>query len=158
MADENKIKQAQMVYKTLCKALDSKKWKYQDHPEDMVVTFTSAGDDIPMEFVVFIDSDRQLVRMLSRLPFKFPEDNRVDGAVATSYINYKLADGSFDYDYSTGEVTFRLTATFIDSLISEDLLLYMVACACYTVDEYNDKLLMVAKGMLPIEQFISLDK
>ena len=123
----------------------------------MVVTFTSAGDDIPMEFVVFIDTDRQLVRMLSRLPFKFPEDNRVNGAVATSYINYKLADGSFDYDYSTGEVTFRLTATFIDSLISEDLLLYMVACACYTVDEYNDKLLMVAKGMLPIDQFISED-
>lgn len=157
MADENKIKQAKTVYNTLCKALDSKKWKYQSHPEDMVVTFTSTGDDIPMEFVVFIDSDRQLVRMLSRLPFKFPEDNRVDGAVATSYINYKLADGSFDYDYSTGEVTFRLTATFIDSLISEDLLLYMVACACYTVDEYNDKLLMVAKGMLPIDQFISED-
>lgn len=157
MADENKIKQAKTVYNTLCKALDSKKWKYQGHPEDMVVTFTSTGDDIPMEFVVFIDSDRQLVRMLSRLPFKFPEDNRVDGAVATSYINYKLADGSFDYDYSTGEVTFRLTATFIDSLISEDLLLYMVACACYTVDDYNDKLLMVAKGMLPIDRFISED-
>ena len=157
MADENNIKQAKTVYNTLCKALDSKKWKYQRHPEDMVGTFTSTGDDIPMEFVVFIDSDRQLVRMLSRLPFKFPEDNRVDGAAATSYITYKLADGSFDYDYSTGEVTFRLTATFIDSLISEDLLLYMVACACYTVDEYNDKLLMVAKGMLPIDQFISED-
>ncbi|HIS35795.1 TPA: hypothetical protein IAC10_04100, partial [Candidatus Scatousia excrementigallinarum] len=47
---------------------------------------------------------------------------------------------------------------FIDSLISEDLLLYMVACACYTVDDYNDKLLMVAKGMLPIDQFILEDK
>lgn len=158
MADENKIKQAKTVYNTLCRALDSREWEYQSHPEKMVVTFTSAGDDIPMEFVVFIDSDRQLVRMLSRLPFKFAEDNRVDGAIATSYINYKLADGSFDYNYSTGEVTFRLTATFIDSLISEDLLLYMVACACYTVDDYNDKLFMLAKGMLPIDQFISEDK
>lgn len=157
MADENKLKQAQTVYNTLCKALDSKKWKYREHPEDMVVTFAYTGEDIPMEFVVFIDADRQLVRMLSRLPFKFPEDNRVDGAVATSYINYKLADGSFDYDYSTGELTFRLTATFIDSLISEDLLFYMVACSCYTVDKYNDKLLMVAKGMLSVDRFISGD-
>ena len=63
MADENEIKQAKIVYNTLCKALDSKNWKYQEHPEDMVVTFTSAGEDIPMEFVVFIDSYRQLVRM-----------------------------------------------------------------------------------------------
>lgn len=157
MAEENKVKQAKAVYKTFCKALDSKKWKYEEHPNDMVITFSSVGDDIPMEFVVFIDAERQLVRMLSKLPFKFSKENRVDGAIATAYINYKLADGSFDYDYSTGEVVFRLTATFMDSLISEELLLYMVACACYTVDDYNDKLLMVAKGMLPVDKIVSGD-
>lgn len=154
MADE-KIKQANIVYRTLCKALDEREWKYAEHPEDLVITFTYTGEDIPMEFVMAVDADRQIVRILSRLPFKFPSDKRVDGAVATSYINYKLADGSFDYDYTTGEILFRLTATFIESIISGDLLWYMVVCACGTVDEYNDKLLMVAKGMLPIEQFIA---
>lgn len=157
MADATKMKQAKTVYETFCKALDARKWKYEDHPEDRVITFSYMGEDIPMNFVVFIDEDRQLVRMLSRLPFTFAEDHRVDGAVATSYINFKLADGSFDYDYFTGEVIFRLTATFIESLVSEELLFYMVACSCYTVDKYNDKLLMVAKGMLPIDRFISGD-
>ena len=157
MADATKMKQAKTVYETFCKALDARKWKYESHPEDRVITFSYMGEDIPMNFVVFIDEDRQLVRMLSRLPFTFAEDHREDGAVATSYINYKLADGSFDYDYFTGEVIFRLTATFIESLVSEELLFYMVACSCYTVDKYNDKLLMVAKGMLPIDRFISGD-
>ena len=157
MADATKMKQAKMVYETFCKALDARKWKYEGHPEDRVITFSYMGEDIPMNFVVFIDEDRQLVRMLSRLPFTFAEDHRVDGAVATSYINYKLADGSFDYDYFTGEVIFRLTATFIESLVSEELLFYMVACSCYTVDKYNDKLLMVAKGMLPVDRFIAGD-
>lgn len=155
MADATKMKQAKTVYETFCKALDARKWKYEGHPEDMVITFSYMGEDIPMDFVVFIDEDRQLVRMLSRLPFTFAEDHRVDGAVATSYINFKLADGSFDYDYFTGEVIFRLTATFIESLVSEELLFYMVACSCYTVDKYNDKLLMVAKGMLPVDRFIA---
>lgn len=155
MADATKMKQAKTVYETFCKALDARKWKYEDHPEDRVITFSYMGEDIPMNFVVFIDEDRQLVRMLSRLPFTFAEDHRVDGAVATSYINFKLADGSFDYDYFTGEVIFRLTATFIESLVSEELLFYMVACSCYTVDKYNDKLLMVAKGMLPVDRFIA---
>lgn len=155
MADATKMKQAKTVYETFCKALDARKWKYEGHPEDRVITFSYMGEDIPMNFVVFIDEDRQLVRMLSRLPFTFAEDHRVDGAVATSYINFKLADGSFDYDYFTGEVIFRLTATFIESLVSEELLFYMVACSCYTVDKYNDKLLMVAKGMLPVDRFIA---
>ena len=155
MADATKMKQAKTVYETFCKALDARKWKYEDHPEDRVITVSYMGEDIPMNFVVFIDEDRQLVRMLSRLPFTFAEDHRVDGAVATSYINFKLADGSFDYDYFTGEVIFRLTATFIESLVSEELLFYMVACSCYTVDKYNDKLLMVAKGMLPVDRFIA---
>ena len=155
MADATKMKQAKTVYETFCKALDARKWKYEDHPEDRVITFSYMGEDIPMNFVVFIDEDRQLVRMLSRLPFTFAEDHRVDGAVATSYINFKLADGSFDYDYFTGEVIFRLTATFIESLVSEELLFYMVACSCYTGDKYNDKLLMVAKGMLPVDRFIA---
>ena len=155
MADATKMKQAKTVYETFCKALDARKWKYEDHPEDRVITFSYMGEDIPMNFVVFIDEDRQLVRMLSRLPFTFAEDHRVDGAVATSYINFKLADGSFDYDYFTGEVIFRLTATFIESLVSEELLFYMVTCSCYTVDKYNDKLLMVAKGMLPVDRFIA---
>ena len=157
MADATKMKQAKTVYETFCKALDARKWKYEGHPEDRVITFSYMGEDIPMNFVVFIDEDRQLVRMLSRLPFTFAEDHRVDGTVATSYINFKLADGSFDYDYFTGEVIFRLTATFIESLVSEELLFYMVACSCYTVDKYNDKLLMVAKGMLPVDRFIAGD-
>lgn len=154
MTDANKMKQAQTVYDTLCKALDAKSWKYSAHPEDMVVTFSYVGEDIPMQVVVYVDPEKQIVRMLSKLPFKFPEELRVEGAIAVSHINYKLADGNFDYDYDTGESLFRLTATFIDSLISEDLLLYMVACACYTIDEYNDKLLMIARGMLSVEDFL----
>lgn len=152
MTDETKVKQAIMVYKTLCAVLDKHDWKYDAHPDDLVITFRYVGDDLPMDFVMGIDTERQLIRMLSRLPVKFGKDLRVDGAIATAVINYRLADGSFDYDYSEGTVTFRLTATFLDSLISEDLLLYMVGCACATVDNYNDKLFMVSKGMLPAEK------
>lgn len=157
MADENKVKQAKAVYKTLCEALDARSWKYQAHPEDLVVTFTATGEDLPMDFVALVDADKQLVQMASRLPFKFDKERRVDGAVAVAYVNFALVDGTFDYNYDTGEITFRITATFMDSLISADLLLYMVACACITVDEFNDKLLMAAKGMLPVERLVADD-
>ena len=66
-------------------------------------------------------------------------------------------DGSFDYNYKTGKMTFRMTAVYLDSLFSKGLFAYMLACAFYTVDKYNDKFLMIAKGFLPIEDFFGED-
>ena len=153
MADEKNIKSAEIVYNTLCEVLDDRHWKYDVHPEDSVVHFIVGGEDIPMEFVVVIDPERELVRMLSQLPFAFSEEKRVAGAIATCQATYKLADGSFDYDFKTGKVFFRLTSSFSGSLISKELLSYMIDCSCYTVDEYNDKFLMIEKGALTLEDF-----
>ena len=111
------------------------------------------GDDLPMGFMLNIDAERELIRLLSPIPVTFEDDKRLEGAIATSQINYRIADGSFDYNYKKGTVIFRLTSSYIDSLISKDLLEYMVGVAGYTIDEYNDKLVMLAKGELPLEAF-----
>lgn len=153
MAEQQRSKNTDAVFKTLCETLDDRHWKYDKHPEDSVVHFTVGGDDIPMEFVVYIDSEKELVRMMSQLPFAFSEEKRIEGAIATCQATYKLADGSFDYDFKTGRVLFRLTSSFRGSLISKELIAYMIDCSCYTVDEYNDKFLMIDKGVLAIEDF-----
>lgn len=157
MAEEQRNKNAETVFQTLCETLDDRNWKYDKHPEDFVVHFIVSGDDIPMEFVVFIDPEKELVRMLSRLPFAFGEEKRVEGAIATCQATFKLVDGSFDYDFKTGRILFRLTSSFRGSLISKELIAYMIDCACYTVDEYNDKFLMIEKGMLSLEDFLKQD-
>ena len=151
--DEKKLKNAQSVYKTLCEELDGKNLRYEKHIEDLVVTFTMKGDDLPIQIIVNIDAERQLVRLLSPIPVTFGDDKRMEGAIATCQVNYLLADGSFDYDYKQGKVIFRMTSSFIDSLISKELFEYMIAVACYTVDDYNDKFLMLAKGALALDAF-----
>ena len=153
MTDEKKLKTAQNIYDTLCAMLDEKDVKYVKHEEDLVITFTMVGDDLPMGFMLNIDAERELIRLLSPIPVTFEDDKRLEGAIATSQINYRIADGSFDYNYKKGTVIFRLTSSYIDSLISKDLLEYMVGVAGYTIDEYNDKLVMLAKGELPLEAF-----
>lgn len=153
MADEKQVRSARNVYDSLCEMLDEMKWRYNKFPEDLVVRFDVTGDDLPMQFVIAVDAERQLVRLLSPVPTKFGEDKRVEGAIATSQVNYKLADGSFDFSYEKGEVLFRMTSSFRDSLISKEMLSYMIRCACYTVDEYNDKFFMLAQGKMQIEDF-----
>ena len=107
-----------------------------------------------MNFLIIIDAERQLVRLLSLLPFQMNSDKRVEGALATCIINYLLADGSFDFDLDEGHIMFRLTASFRESLLGEELFKYMVSIACHTIDKYNDQLSDLNDGKISLEQFL----
>lgn len=156
--DEESKTLAAKIFNNLCSTLDKREWKYSTFPEDMVISFKVGGEDIPMDFVIHIDADRQLLRITSPLPFKVAEDKRMDLAIAACVASFGLADGSFDFDMAEGLIAFRLTATFRDSKIGDELFDYIIGCSCATVDKYNDRLFALSKGMLSIEEFISLDK
>ena len=155
MANENQMALAKSVYGTLCAAIDRREWKYEKDEENLIVHFAVSGDDIPMQFNMVVDAERQIVRVASPLPFKMAEDKRMEGAIATCVASFGLAHGNFDYDLSDGTISFRLTSSFRGSLIGEDLFQYMISCSCTVVDEYNDKFLAINKGMLSINDFIT---
>lgn len=154
MAEVNEQALAKTVYDDLCAALERRGWKFQKHDDDLVVTFGVAGDDIPMDFVLAVDAQRQLLRVFSKLPFTVPEDKRMDLAIATCVASNGLADGSFDYDIATGSIVFRLTASFRESKIGDGLFEYLIGCSSVTVDAYNDKFFALCKGLISINDFI----
>lgn len=155
MADEMKLAAAKQVYDSLCAAIDNRKWKYNKDEEKLIVSFGVNGEDIPMQFVILVDADRQLVRVLSPLPFMMAEDKRMEGAIATCAATYGLADGSFDFDLNNGRIVFRMTASYRESQIGEGLFQYLISCSCAMVDEYNDKFLAISKGLISISDFIA---
>ena len=154
MTDAENLELAKGTFATLCRTLDAHEWKYRKNEEKLTVECGAQGEDLPMELTVQVDADRMLVMLLSQLPFKISEEKRVDGALAISFVNDQLVDGCFDYDISTGKVFYRMTNSFRDSILDGEVFTYMLFCACQTIDEYNDKLLMLSKGMLTLEQFI----
>lgn len=155
MADENKKNLAKEVYNTLCGAIEKREWNYEKDEEKLVVHFGVSGDDIPMQFILVVDEDRQLIRLMSPMPFKMSENKRMEGAIATCVASFGLADGSFDYDLAEGRIVFRMTASFRESVIGEGLFQYMISCACAMVDEYNDQFLAIDKGLMSINDFIA---
>ena len=155
MADENAIVCAKNIYSDLCATLDKRNWHYQKHDNDLVITFGITGEDIPMEFVLAVDVDRQLLRVFSKLPFSVPEDKRMELAIASCVASNGLADGCFNYDIVKGTIVFRLTASFRESKLGENLFNYLIDCSCITVDRYNDKFLALCKGLISINDFIS---
>ena len=154
MADE-KLERAQKVYGTMCSTLDSHEWHYKKDEEKLSIDCGAQGEDLPMEITIKVDAERQLILLLSHLPFVISEDKRLDVAIAVSAVNDKLVDGSFDYSIADGHMFFRMTSSFIESEIGNELFTYMLMVSCHTIDEYNDKFLMLGKGMMSIEDFIS---
>ncbi len=156
MTDFEKLEQAKRVFATLCKALDNNDWHYKKDEQKLSVECGAQGEDLPMEFNVRVDADRGLVMLLSLIPFKIQEDKRIEAAIAICAINDRLVDGCFDYDVSDGQIFFRMTNSYIESNLGEDVFTYLLFCACQTIDEYNDKLLMLSKGIISVEKFLQL--
>lgn len=156
MDDAMKKQQAQEMFNIFCQTMDADDWKYKKDTEKLTIECGAQGEDLPMELVIKVDAERQLIMLLSSLPFTFPEDNRLDGALAVAYINELLVHGCFDYNVLSGKMIFRMTNTFLDSTLSQEVCKYLLYCSCATIDEYNDKLLMLAKGMVDIKKFIAL--
>lgn len=155
MIDEKKMELANQVYQTLCEAIERREWDFGKDKEKLLVHFGVNGDDIPMQFILIVDAERQLIRLMSPMPFKMSESKRIEGAIATCAASFDMVDGSFDYDLSDGTITFRMTASFIESLIGEGLFQYMISCSCAMVDKYNDQFLALDKGIVSITDFIA---
>lgn len=154
MAEDKNLALAKATYETLCQTLNDHEWHYEKDDENFIIECTARGDDLPIELMIQVDVQRMLILLMSRLPFTTAEDKRLEMAIAVSTVNQNMVDGSFDYDVTSGEMFFRMTNSFLDSSIGKDLFTYMLMCSCQTVDEYNDKFLMLAKGMISIEQFL----
>lgn len=154
MAEDMNVKQALEMYNTLKLALNEMEYRYTEDVEKLRIRLTIYGEDIPIDLLIMIDADRKLIRLMSSLPFKMSEDKRVEGSLLTNHVNYLLADGSFDYDMRDGEILFRLTASYRESLISTALLRYMINVSCSTIDKVNDKFMLVNKGAMSLSDFV----
>lgn len=155
MADEKKIAHAREIYGSLCRKLERENWKFRRDDEKLTIDFAISGEDIPMIFLIIVDVERQMLRVLSKMPFNFPEDKRIEGAIATCVATNGLPDGSFDYDISDGAIYFRQTVAFMDCDIGDEMFGYLIWCASTTVDRYNDKFFEISRGLLSISDFIA---
>ena len=146
---------ARKHYERLCQALDEREWNYEKEEDKLLVHFGVSGDDIPMNMVIFIDQDREVVRLYSPMGFQVDEDKRIEMALASCTATYGLADGSFDFNMGDGNIIFRMSHSYRDSQLGVQFFHYMISCACATVDDYNDKFLAIANGVLSIGDFLN---
>ena len=153
----DKKKQAEGVYNTIIRHLDGAGLKYKTmpgHGDDLMINFTMKGKDLPMEFFIVVDVDREIIMIKSPEFTTFPAEKIGDAAKAVCAINYAIADGSYALDVKDGNVMWTMTSSFAGSLISEEVIHYMLAISIITVDKFNDMFMMLNMGVLDIDTFI----
>lgn len=156
MDEEVKKRRAKEIYEAYCRMLDTRDWKYEKDEDNLVIVSGIRGEDLPIKFIIRVNSGMEAVSYHSPLPFNVPEDKRIDAAVMICVANYGLVEGSFDYDIRDGEIVFRLVNSYTggDTNLSDDLFEEMIMIASNTVDKYNDRFLAVIKGIISLQQFI----
>ena len=153
--EEIKAARAKKANSDLCTHLDAIGLKYTRHDDDKVITLIMNGDDLPMEMILAVREKQEVIQLLSYIRPKTPEDKCIDAAVAVNVANYGLIFGSFDYDISDGEICWRAVLPYCDSAITKDQVNYLVMASAAAIDRYNDRFLMLNKGMMTLEQFIA---
>lgn len=144
-------REARTHFQILERAFKEKNWKYSIDEDKLRLTSSFRGDDLSIPITLRIDEERQLIRGFSVLPFNMDESKRVEGAVATTLINWRLVNGSFDYDMSDGQIVYRIAESWRNCTISTEVVQYLVNCLVGTVDDYNDILLGIAKGKMDLQ-------
>ena len=155
MVEEKDLKQALAVYNSLCEMLDENEFHYDKDVENLKIHFSTSGDDLPIELAIQVDVDRKLVTLLSWMPFKTPENRRVPMAIAISAANNGLLDGSFDYNILDGQIIFRMTSSYRESLLGKNLFAYMLLVSCQVIDDYNDTFFAVAKTEMSVADILN---
>ncbi len=158
--EQKRIETAAQNTEVLLAMLEHRKLKYTIEERTDVRTHIRihfTGEDLPMTLHIILRTDRQIVSVLSVMPFRIDEARRNDAAIAVTAANHGLIDGSFDLNMQTGEIRFRLTSCFIGTVLSEALYAYLMFVSAETIDRYNDRFRDLNEGKLDLEGFLAAD-
>lgn len=157
MANEKEIQLARSIYDALTvhlKEIGIRSFETSENDGNYVIDFKYIGEDLPMQFYLLVDIERQLLRMISPLPVHFSEEQMDEAAKAICAINDRIVNGRFDLNVVKGNVSFSMCTSFLESLIADRVFDYMVGVSIHTVDDYNDQLFLLAKGMQDLDDLL----
>ena len=151
---EQKQQKGAEVFQSLCDYLTKDGWRYE-MVDDLHLVTHATGEDLPMALHVLVHTGFENIIAYSYLPVNVPEDKRMDMAVAVNLINNKLAIGCFQFNVLEDKICFQMCNCYAGFQPPEEIFRYMLYGSCQVIDEFNDMFLMLAKGLITLEQFMS---
>ena len=145
------------VYDMIVNILEERKWRYEKFDDQLSVDFMITGKDLMMHFIIVVDEERRLVRLMSPFTFRPSKDNSLNLCVATTVINHAMGTGCFTYDPIKNQLMYKIATSVIHGDFGAGLFDFLIDFACEMVDAFNDKLFAVSLGYLGLDDIMSRD-
>ena len=149
----SKESEARALFNTLCNTLDNMQWRYDKDEQNLVVHTSAVGKDLSMRLNMHVDADRQVMYLKSPMPFAIAQSARDTVAKAAIIANYTMLNGSFEFDFDTGYLAFKMVIPYMESMLSEKVCHYMIILSCNMTDKFNDKFQALAEGRMTVAEF-----
>lgn len=141
---ERSTARAREMYGVLTGLLDEAGIAYSANEQSLSVSSTAVGNDLPMPFTFLIDPSRELLAIVSDLPFSVPESRTFHTALGVCAANSVTFEGRFDFDYRAGRMRFVITSSYAAGDIDKKIFDHMLSVALNTIDMYNDRFAVAA--------------
>ena len=143
--------QAESVFNTLIDLLNELNWECGVDKSQLFASCVLTGKDFPVPINFSCSKQKGILTLTSPLSYKVAKGAHSRVALAVNLINSVLVDGNFDFNLQNGKIAFRCSLSFIDSVISKRAISHMIKLVLTTVDEYNDKIFTISKGMYGLD-------
>ncbi len=140
------------AYETLCSVMEKNDIYYEKDDHNLCVKCSVSGEDIQLNFAFVINPVKMLITLYSLVPVKVRKEKSADMAIAVCMINNNLTDGSFCFDTNDGTIFFKMTSSFCDTNVTEELFEYMLSVAADTMDDYFLKIKQIEKSEQPFSE------
>lgn len=150
MADKKDV--AKKWYKSLCGMLDSMNWTYDKDEEKLKISCQATWDDEELDIRMYLDAEREIAITWIFLDLTVPEAMRKTMAHAVNVMNYTIVHGTFDFGQEQGNLLYRCTSSYKDSVVSEEWFKYLLSTSCSTVGTNMGAFRRLVKGYLTVDE------
>lgn len=145
---------ATAAYNAVTQYMDEAQLQYERRDDEREAFVTITGADFPVTLLFTVNESAQRVETYSQLPFAIKKEKAVDIAAAVAAVNNRIAYGKFCVYFDKGICTFE-NSEYITDLEGFGAAYgkAIVAPAYAIIDEYNEKLYALNRGLITVKEF-----
>jgi hypothetical protein len=134
-------------------ALDQLEWK-PDVRDDAFARIRVAGTLFDFNLLIVIDDAARTIVCYGIVPVHADPDRRAAAVEAIVRINQGLRIGSFDLDFSDGQMRYRTGCDVEGGALTEHMVRTMLGNVCCCIDQFSRALMLVLFGQASAEEAV----
>ena len=143
------------MFSLIQNVLKEKQADYEADEYRLSLTFRAKHGRKQIPITMLVDAPRQLILVMSWLPFQVRPIRRVDMAVATLYAGSTLSEGKLVYQIFDGSIHYRTEGIYARSEIGSTYIDHLITSAVVAVEKYSQQLQLLNDGDISLKTFLS---